>query len=1219
MKERIRKSGKRNRRTGSFLLALLLLVGILSPVFGVRAEGEEEAKTPRGTFTNSKEESPHLYIQKTVVNADERYPAPEGDVFQFTLQIEGSLVKELEYRVFNAGGAEVYQYSDGESTEVKSNKIPYETSRSGDFTLKAGQTAMFEYVGTGKSYEVTELPIDDYQQIVPEGGFGVSATGTVVADGATVRFTNQYAPTIKAKTTTLEVTKSISYPNGYELPIDPEFTFQLKLKNEAYGLQDYKVKDSSGQINGSGKTKEDGSFTLKAGETAIFEEVTAGVDYEIEEKELDGWRVIGSSKQEGATVAPKTVIHYANACASFAVKKTLSDGTKPNKEFGFILTDGSQKAMKDASYYLYGSDGAYVSNQKTGESGEFTLTPGQTAIFYGISEGIKYGVSEEGDAAYIQKVPESSNGYVGKTVGNTVEVLPFVNEEIPKTTAKALTVTKKVVANELGYTPTSADDFVFILEKKSDSETYEPVKGSTYSITVGSGTSTYSTGEDGTFILRRNETARFEALAGSGTYRVTEAMPMDAYEIYDPDMLEQEGSLSEDLNFVFENVYKTVLVTFNTQKGGLTDETEIPPQGVNYAKTATEPIETVNGTLENEGYSFEGWYSNPECSGEEYDFLTSVTTDMTLYAKWEPIYYTVDFESNGGSKVPAKYNPQSVRHGERAEKPETDPTKDGYYFGGWYTDDETFTKAYDFSTAVKEDITLYAKWTKKPVYQVIFNSNGGTAVATQEVEEGKTAFRPNNPSRDGHTFIGWYTDNGTFQKEYNFGTPVTKTITLHAKWERRAYNVSYYGNGATSGVPTGATLFYGDVYTVSGQIPVRGGYNFNGWTRTDTNVRYTGGQTFSMPARDVTLSANWTAIPVTPPETPEVPPVVKETITVENAVYDVRGGALTETQVKGLVALAAARDGVPLNWSDVTMSASDFAILNQKIIDQQLELVPVTFTTPDGTSATALIRLIMPGEREVTPTPITTTEEKSGPKNETPEEGLVTLSEEELAAIRDGETPLGGFNYTGVWSLLNLIMSLVVLIVGVITLITLVNNRKRKQEDEEREIEFQQEGRTRRYGALKIATGVASVIAMILFLILEDMTLPRVWIDRWTPCIGLAALFGLLVWLIQFLVKRKAYMNAEVIDLDSQYVILQPMEDENILEHAEKLIIARENIEEEIFDKLVIGSVITVTYKDDLKESEAYVSEEKERVRELDTIYKVENLTEDMNFTLREA
>lgn len=75
----------------------------------------------------------------------------------------------------------------------------------------------------------------------------------------------------------------------------------------------------------------------------------------------------------------------------------------------------------------------------------------------------------------------------------------------------------------------------------------------------------------------------------------------------------------------------------------------------------------------------------------------------------------VSFETGEGSKVDF----QTTADG-KLVKP-ADPTRDGYTFGGWYTD-EACTQAYDFSTPVTADLTLYAKWTKNAVNP---GGNGG--------------------------------------------------------------------------------------------------------------------------------------------------------------------------------------------------------------------------------------------------------------------------------------------------------------------------------------------------------------------------------------------------------------------------------------------------------------------------------------------------------------
>ena len=68
--------------------------------------------------------------------------------------------------------------------------------------------------------------------------------------------------------------------------------------------------------------------------------------------------------------------------------------------------------------------------------------------------------------------------------------------------------------------------------------------------------------------------------------------------------------------------------------------------------------------------------------------------------------YTVTFDSDGGSSVDS----QTVKSGQKAICPD-DPEKEGYEFGGWYTDEE-LTEEYDFDAVVRKSVTLYAKWTE---------------------------------------------------------------------------------------------------------------------------------------------------------------------------------------------------------------------------------------------------------------------------------------------------------------------------------------------------------------------------------------------------------------------------------------------------------------------------------------------------------------------------
>ncbi len=134
----------------------------------------------------------------------------------------------------------------------------------------------------------------------------------------------------------------------------------------------------------------------------------------------------------------------------------------------------------------------------------------------------------------------------------------------------------------------------------------------------------------------------------------------------------------------------------------------------------------------------------------------------------------MEFDANGGSAVET----QTVGHGDTATEPSA-PTLDGYSFVGWYTDAE-LTQAYDFSEAVVGDLTLYAAW-EIMTLTVSFDTDGGSEVTAQSVTYGESATQPEDPTREGYEFIGWYTEG--YASEYDFDEEVTQDITVYALWD----------------------------------------------------------------------------------------------------------------------------------------------------------------------------------------------------------------------------------------------------------------------------------------------------------------------------------------------------------------------------------------------------------------------------------------------------
>lgn len=167
------------------------------------------------------------------------------------------------------------------------------------------------------------------------------------------------------------------------------------------------------------------------------------------------------------------------------------------------------------------------------------------------------------------------------------------------------------------------------------------------------------------------------------------------YPLNGPTTLTVKGSNDEDVTIDFPIPAGKVTL----QKYNLT---------INYKYadgTEAKPTHTESLTY---GSSYS--VASPLITGYTADKLTvsgsmpdsDVTVDVTFTAK----DYTVTYESNGGSTVPS----QTVKYNETANKP-ADPTKSGYTFAGWYTEEKLINK-YDFAAPVTGNITLCAKWTR---------------------------------------------------------------------------------------------------------------------------------------------------------------------------------------------------------------------------------------------------------------------------------------------------------------------------------------------------------------------------------------------------------------------------------------------------------------------------------------------------------------------------
>ena len=204
-----------------------------------------------------------------------------------------------------------------------------------------------------------------------------------------------------------------------------------------------------------------------------------------------------------------------------------------------------------------------------------------------------------------------------------------------------------------------------------------------------------------------------------------------------------------------------------------------------------EPVlntETINGNIKIDGGNLE---ISAIAGGTNIDDSKIAINSKLIFLKGTSLkdngkillseannYYTVTFDSNGGSAVTA----QSIEAGQKATKP-ADPTKDGYDFKGWTLNGS----AYDFNTAVNGNITLVAIWEQKQVvpttYTVSFAANGGTGTMADVTGISSEYTLPANgfTAPDGMQFKAWSVDG----KEKAVGDRITVTAdtTVTAVWE----------------------------------------------------------------------------------------------------------------------------------------------------------------------------------------------------------------------------------------------------------------------------------------------------------------------------------------------------------------------------------------------------------------------------------------------------
>jgi uncharacterized repeat protein (TIGR02543 family) len=294
-------------------------------------------------------------------------------------------------------------------------------------------------------------------------------------------------------------------------------------------------------------------------------------------------------------------------------------------------------------------------------------------------------------------------------------------------------------------------------------------------------------------------------------------------------------------------------ITYTIQYSGNENTGGGPP--VSQVKTYDTGVtlRTNTGSLTRTGYTFGDWNTQADGSGVAYAVGSSLSTDLsatngatvTLYARWNPISYTIRYNGNGsaGGAVPAD---QAKTYGTSLTlaAPGT-LARTGYTFAGWNTEPDGSGATYTAGSALSADlssvqgtiVTLYAHWATN-IYTIRYNGNGSTGGAapadqTKATGTNLTLAGQGTLVKAGYSFMGWNTASNGSGATYAAGSVLTNEIgsanngavvTLYAKWAENVINLS----------EPSASTGYGWTYTV-GVFTVENGASVKVTGSTDLN------------------------------------------------------------------------------------------------------------------------------------------------------------------------------------------------------------------------------------------------------------------------------------------------------------------------------------------------------------------------------------------------
>ena len=507
-----------------------------------------------------------------------------------------------------------------------------------------------------------------------------------------------------------------------------------------------------------------------------------------------------------------------------------------------------------------------------------------------------------------------------------------------------------------------------------------------------------------------------------------------------------------------------------------------------------------------------------------------------MTAQWKANTYKVTYDLDGGSWT-EETNEFPYEYKAKVDVVETVPTKEGYTFDGWTTTDVTVENK-SFTMPAK-DVTLTAQW-KANIYKVTYDLAGGSW--TEKTNEFKYEYnatvnvKETVPTKEGYTFDGWTTTDVTVENK-SFTMPA-KDVTLTAQWKANIYKVTYDLAGGSWTEKTNEFKYeYNATVEVIKTVPTREGYKFSGWRSEEVTIE---NDAFTMPAKDVVLKAVWEANP-TPTPIPSEEPTPTPTPTPTPAPTEQPTEKPTPTP-----APTAEPTSEPTATPTATPSAEPTAEPTTEPTATPTA-APTATPAPNPNPATptpAPVTPVVPATVATpTPTPTATpsaaptaTPSDNGGKGDGNNDGEIgeTINDNETPLangedIADNATPLAGLG-TGAWALINLILTIVTTLLSILLLIGYIGKKKKALEDEDGNVVLDENGKEvmeyekNKKGLWRLISIIPALIAIIVFIFTEDMTLPMIFVDKWTI---LHVVIALVQVVVMVLCKKKKDENDE--------------------------------------------------------------------------------------------